>query len=253
MKNRCKYIIRFDDISPGMAWSKFMPLKFFLQEKGVKCVLGVVPECKDPSLRVETERSDFFDLVREYHAFGDAIAQHGTHHVYDSTSSGILKLVPRSEFAGHDYEKQYRRLLYGKRILLEEKVWQPYFMAPSHSFDNNTLCALKTLGFSAITDGRGFHPYTRAGVKLIPQLTESFLKIPYGIQTVCFHVNGMSDMQIQTLMRFVEKNSGAFLDFHDIASLNVVNTFDRWFAREGTDLSLKLVRRIRRGIRMLLR
>lgn len=247
------YVLRFDDITPGMAWSKFLPLKNWLQNQGIKCVLGVVPECLDKNLCVEPERSDFFDLIRDYHAFGDTIAQHGTHHVYDSTSSGLLKILPRSEFAGHTYQLQYNRLLHGKNILLRENVWEPYFMSPSHSFDLDTLRALKALEFIATTDGYGFHPYSMEGVKLIPQLTERFIKIPYGVQTACLHVNNMNKPQIEKIINFVEKNKEAFVDFKDITKREIVRSPEKWLARKSSEISLRMARNIRMNLRVIKR
>jgi len=55
-----RYIIRFDDITPGMAWSKFLPLKKELEGLGVKSILGVVPECLDESLAIEAVDDNFF-------------------------------------------------------------------------------------------------------------------------------------------------------------------------------------------------
>ena len=42
-----KYIIRFDDIAPGMAWSKFSAFEDLLKELGIRPIIGVVPKCED--------------------------------------------------------------------------------------------------------------------------------------------------------------------------------------------------------------
>ena len=123
-----RYIIRFDDITPGMAWSKFLPFKEMLEKNGIKSLLGVVPESRDHKLEVEDVRKDFFELVRSWALYGDSIAQHGMYHCYDSNSAGILTINPRSEFAGHSYEDQLNRIRKGKDILIDEGVWQPWFM-----------------------------------------------------------------------------------------------------------------------------
>ena len=153
-----KILIRFDDVAPGMAWSKFIPLKEHLESLGIRSILGVVPDCQDQKLNVEEIKPDFFNLIRTYRDYGDIIAQHGTHHNYVTQDSGILGINNFSEFAGLAFEEQKLTLKKGKEILLAEEVWQPYFMAPAHSFDTNTLKALRDLDFHALTDGYGFYP-----------------------------------------------------------------------------------------------
>ena len=134
-----KYLLRFDDITPGMSWSKFLLLKEFIEGYGVKSILGVVPNSQDPKLNVESKKDDFFDLIRKWKFYGDAIVQHGTNHVYTTKESGILGINKRSEFSGLDYDTQLRKIEMGKLILQHENVWEPWFMAPAHSFDENTI------------------------------------------------------------------------------------------------------------------
>lgn len=77
-----------------MAWSKFLPLKRYLEDLGVNCLLGVVPECRDAKLEVEPARDDFYDLVRAWQANGDTIVQHGAYHVYETPEAGLLGVNP---------------------------------------------------------------------------------------------------------------------------------------------------------------
>ena len=217
----CKYIIRFDDISPGMAWSKFLPLKRELESRGGKAVLGVVPECRDKSLAVEPIQHDFFAHIRRWQSYGDAILQHGTHHVYSTQDAGILKIKNNSEFAGHSYETQYKLLDKGKKILQNEDCWQPYFMAPSHSFDENTLKALSSLGFVSISDGYGFFPYKLHNVVLVPQLFSKPIRFIPGISTICIHINSMSHSQINSLIWFIKCHKDHFVDFKQVSNVEV--------------------------------
>ena len=105
-----KYILRFDDISPKMSWRKFLPLKNELEKNDIKCLLGVIPNCKDSSLIYEEPKKDFFDFIRHCKNYGDAIAQHGYKHLYDSNSSGLLKINKQSEFAGNSYQNQFEKI-----------------------------------------------------------------------------------------------------------------------------------------------
>lgn len=238
-------ILRFDDVSPWMAWDKFLPLKEKLSALGIRCVLGVVPDCRDPDLRAGQHRADFFSLVRGWAAHGDAIAQHGTHHVYDSQDAGLLGIQKRSEFAGHSYDKQYERLAKGRAILVAQGVWQPYFMAPSHSFDRETLRALRALGFVAVTDGFGFHPYEVDGIVLVPQLTGRPLPIRLGVQTVCIHVNSLPEQAISRLLAYVERHAARFCDFKAASASVEESRFGASILRRGTALGLRAMRTMR--------
>ena len=216
-----KIILRFDDITPGMSWSKFIPLKRTLDKLGIKSILGVVPDCRDKSLSIENPRSDFFDLIRGYKESGDTIVQHGTFHKYTSDDSGLLGINKFSEFSGLDFSDQKSIIQKGKEILINEGVWEPYFMAPAHSFDTNTLKALKDLDFLAITDGYGFYPYMLEGLLLIPQLTSFHLPVNLGVQTMCIHVNGMDSSELESLSKFLSRNKEKFISFEDAIKMDI--------------------------------
>jgi len=40
-----RFVIRFDDVTPGMAWSKFAPFDALAQELNIPYLIGVVPDC----------------------------------------------------------------------------------------------------------------------------------------------------------------------------------------------------------------
>lgn len=199
-----------------MSWRKFLPLKNELEKNDIKCLLGVIPNCKDSSLIYEEPKKDFFDFIRHCKNYGDAIAQHGYKHLYDSNSSGLLKINKQSEFAGNSYQNQYEKIRKGKEILIIEKVWEPYFMAPGHSFDNKTIEALKKLDFVAITDGYGIFPYVINNILLVPQLISKPINIGFGLQTICVHINEMSYKDIEKLKLFIIKNKNKIIPFKNV-------------------------------------
>lgn len=237
-----RFIVRFDDVTSGMAWSRFLPIKKRLEHMNVKAVLGVVPDCQDATLTVEAQRPDFFDVIRQYKAYGDAIAQHGTFHLYDSDHAGLLNVAARSEFAGHPYQLQLARLRQGQEILTNQRVWDPYFMAPSHSLDRNTIRALKDLGFSAVTDGYGFRPYQVDGILFVPQLTELPVHVPFGYQTLCLHVNTMAQAKLDKIMQFIELHRDQFCDFREVATLSSTSSALDAVLRWATEKGLGVVR-----------
>ncbi|MBO5868921.1 MAG: DUF2334 domain-containing protein [Oscillospiraceae bacterium] len=135
-------VFRLDDICPQMDHAKFHRMRKIFEEYGVKPIIGVVPDCKDPLLNCSEEDPDFWEMIRSLQADGWTIAMHGCYHLYVTKSSGLLSNGRRSEFAGLSYEEQYRKLEYGRDKLREHGIETDVFMAPSHSFDKKTIKAL---------------------------------------------------------------------------------------------------------------
>lgn len=211
------YLLRFDDVVPQMAWSKFKIFEDLATEYSLPFLVGVVPDCRDPRLNVEPERSDFWQWLRERKAAGWTIAQHGYQHIYDTPSRGMLGIGRKSEFAGLPYAVQFDRLSKGKDILMREQVWQRIFMAPSHSFDEVTITALQALGFVALTDGFGFFPYRMEGLTAVPQLISRPLPLSVGVETICLHVNSMSGEEIRSMVRFIRARHNKIISFQEAA------------------------------------
>lgn len=202
-----------------MAWSAFSAFDQLSQELELPLLVGVVPDCRDQKLAVEPARSDFWDGVRAWRERGWTIAQHGYTHQYVSNDSGILGINRRSEFAGIGFEEQLEKLRLGKEIMSTEGVWQPVFMAPAHSFDQNTIKALDELEFRYITDGYGLYPYTISKLTAVPQLFGSPFHLGFGVYTICLHVNSMSHVQIGEIIRFVRTHRDQFISFEEAASI----------------------------------
>lgn len=215
-----KFIIRFDDIAPGMAWSKFSAFDTLAKELDIPLLVGVVPHNLDPTLAVEPVRHDFWDVVREWSARGWTIAQHGYTHQYVTRDPGILGIGPESELAGLSYRQQFAKLDAGKNILVQQGVWQPVFMAPSHSLDEVTLQVLKELEFCSLTDGYGVYPYKMDSLTAVPQLIEMPMHFGFGVCTICLHVNQMSQAQILKALRFVKAHRRQIISFEEALSIS---------------------------------
>jgi predicted deacetylase len=208
-----KFVLRFDDIAPEMAWSKFDQIQNAMVTHDVKPIVGVVPHCLDPEIMVEPKNDRFWERVRHWNELGWTIAQHGYTHQYESADAGVLGINNNSEFAGLPFEIQLEKLRNGKAIMEREGVWQPVFMAPAHSFDMETIRALEELNFRYLTDGYGLYPYRIDGITALPQLFAKPVNFGFGIYTICVHINSMSPTQIAELVRFVRENSWRFISF----------------------------------------
>lgn len=163
-----KIAIRMDDITADMDWAKFDRFRSLLDARGVKPLIGIVPAPMDPGLHVNPPREDFWEYVKELEAQGWTLAMHGCRHVYTTKSGGLLPLNHFSEFAGASYEEQAKLICSGRVILDSLGIHPEIFMAPAHSFDRNTLRALRENGFTALTDGFGTKPYIYEGLTFYP-------------------------------------------------------------------------------------
>lgn len=215
-----RYLVRLDDITPYMNRRRFEAVRDILDRYKIRPIIGVVPDCRDENIYApKGERYsdiEFKELLAELTAGGWTIAQHGTNHVYSTKDGGLLGINPFSEFAGLSYDTQYTKLKQGQARLRGLEIDTTLFMAPGHSFDMNTLKALKTLGFSAVTDGLYHKPYIREGILFIPCTLTAYDKMK-DTDTICLHPNLMDDTDLRELERFLEKHAYEATDYDEDA------------------------------------
>jgi hypothetical protein len=115
-------------------------------------------------------------------------------------------------------------------------------MAPSHSFDANTLKALKALDFKALTDGYGFYAYDLEGLVALPQLLSRPLGLGFGVETICLHANTMGEGSIRQMIAFMRQSRSSIIRFGEaIAVEPPSDTVDR-LTRALSDIALRAYR-----------
>lgn len=185
-----RYILRFDDICPTMDWETWGEIEQVLTIAGVKPILAVVPDNKDPSLQVAPAREDFWERVRQWQRLGWTIGLHGYRHVYETDDPGVIGLNNRSEFAGLSASEQERKLRAGLEVFRREEVLPDIWVAPAHSFDDMTVVILRRLGIKTISDGFFLGPRKDAdGSTWVPQQLWRLRPRLFGLWTVCYHHN----------------------------------------------------------------
>jgi predicted deacetylase len=215
---------RLDDIVPGMDWGKFNLFYELFKKYQILPLLGVVPNNKDITLNVVRNNTSFWSRLRSLKKEGWLIAQHGYTHIYTTNQSGILGLNPLSEFAGLSYKEQFKKISLGKKILDAQKLSSDIWMAPAHSYDKNTLLALRDSGFKYISDGYSLFPYLKNGLKFIPcQFSFPRKLFWYGVATVCIHSNTSSLEYIKALECFIKDNIANCISYSDAVDISAVN------------------------------
>ena len=196
---------RLDDITPGLKMANLNRFEEIFDRYNIRPLLGIVPCNEDKGLIVDEIRPDFWDEMHRLKNKGWPIALHGYKHVYVNEDGGLLQANPFSEFASLSYEEQKRMISEGKSILEEKELSPEFFMAPGHTFDENTLKALVSNGIFKLTDGYADRPYIRDGITFYP-CRSSEPSIPSGFDTLCIHLNNWTEDDFISFETFLKKN-----------------------------------------------
>ena len=238
------FLIRLDDIAENMNWDLMEQATNLFDKFEIKPVLGIIPNNKDPELLSYPKKNiNFWKQVRAWKNKGWEIAMHGNNHVYDKfcSKSDYLGLGGNSEFCSHTYENQLEKIKYGLDKFNNENIKIKTFFAPNHTFDDNTLLALKNCGITEIVDGYGLMPYEENGIKFIPQLFYKMFALPFGIQTFQIHLNYFKQDDFDKLKKFIELNSKKMITYDQaISKLN--NNFLSKMSRTITKKILQIKR-----------
>jgi peptidoglycan/xylan/chitin deacetylase (PgdA/CDA1 family) len=201
-----------------MNWSAWDEVEQALLRYGIQPILAVVPDNRDEVLRVDRPRADFWERVREWDARGWTIAMHGYQHRYVNDHRGIVGINAASEFAGLDVNVQIDKLRRGLEIFDREGVRPTVWSAPAHSFDTQTLTALRSIGLTRISDGLTALPHRdRDGMFWIPQQLWRFRPMPPGAWTVCCHVNAWSPAMTVAFVEALGRYRDRIVDVGTIA------------------------------------
>lgn len=215
-----QYLIRFDDLCPTMNWDVSAEVEHILLELKVVPIVAVVPDNQDPDLRVGPAHPDFWGEVRKWQTRGWTIGLHGYQHKFVTREAGIVGTRQESEFAGLSEEEQKAKLQGATEMFSRERVTPDVWVAPSHSFDQITLRALKQRGVQVISDGFALSPHRDSdGFLWIPQQLWRFRWRPFGVWTVCCHHNRWSKKDIASFRAGVQKYRERISDLRSVVEL----------------------------------
>ncbi|MEE1946852.1 DUF2334 domain-containing protein [Pedobacter sp. KR3-3] len=223
-----KYIIRLDDIAPNMDWKRFEHLERIFDELNITPIIGVIPSNSDPDLLVFPYQEGFWERIKLLDQKGWEIAIHGYRHILFESDSGILRINGYSEFVGLSLQEQIEKFKSALSIFHDHDIYPSSFMAPAHSFDENTLRALKEVGIKYITDGYGLNPYMVNDILLVPQLFANPRKMFLsGVYTFCLHLNTISDEKFNSVVKFLRENKKDFIKFNEAYKFVNYSQFDK--------------------------
>lgn len=209
------YIMRLDDACEKMDISKWDRVESLLDKHNIKPLVGIIPNCKDKYMDKYPVDNAFWDKVRAWEAKGWSIALHGYDHVYSVTDCvGLNPINKESEFADVPIEIQKEKIKKGLEVFRNNAIEPKVFFAPSHTFDENTIKALKEeSNIRIISDTIAFKPYSRNGITFVPQQSGRVRKLPLNTVTFCYHPNVMQDKDFKELEKFLSLYKTKFIPF----------------------------------------
>lgn len=207
------YLIRLDDASDRMHIEKWTRMERMLDENGIKPLVGIIPVNRDSLMEQFAEDPLFWDKAKTWQDKGWRIALHGYEHVYSTDCAGINPVHKRSEFAGHPLNVQREKIREGVKILTEKGLNPTVFFAPSHTFDKNTLDALRLeSNIRVISDTVANDTYCRYGFTFIPQQAGWVRELPFRTTTICLHPSFATEQELDEIEAFLRDHAGQFLD-----------------------------------------
>lgn len=208
------YIIRLDDACEKMNNEKWDRMEALLDKYNIKPLVGVIPHCDDPMMKQYPTDSAFWEKVQGWENKGWTIAMHGYNHVYSTTNGGINPVNEKSEFAGESLDIQEEKIKTGIAIMREHGIEPKVFFAPSHTFDDNTICALKKYSkIRIISDTVASDVYCKNGITFVPQQVGDARFIPLKTVTFCYHPNTMKQSGFEKLESFLNRRKEDFIPF----------------------------------------
>lgn len=226
---------RLDDIAPGMRLDNLRTIEEIFDKWNICPLLGIVPDNKDDNLSVaDNNEEEYYEYIHKLIKKGWTPSMHGYTHVYSTEDSGLLDANPFSEFAGVEYDAQLKMLAKGKKMLADRLIDPEVFMAPGHTFDENTIRALKRVEFTTITDGYTDRPYKRGDMVFIP-CTLSEPKIPKGMDTVCIHVNNWDKEDFDKLDSFLNDNHDICVSFSDMMKYDTIAPYSKFIEKKESN------------------
>lgn len=207
-----RYLLRLDDACHTMDRSRWAAMEGLLDRLGIKPIVAVVPDNRDPDLQVENPDPEFWDVVRRWQGKGWAIAMHGYQHVLHQTDARlILPFYGRGEFAGIPYQQQAAKIRASWDIFTSNGIEPAVWVAPAHCFDRDTLRAIRAeTPIRIVSDGIARDQFFEDGFHWIPQQLWRLSNKRSGVWTVCLHPGTISDAGVDELERhlldgFVER------------------------------------------------
>lgn len=229
------YLIRLDDATEYWDKEKWNKIAAILNKHNIKPIFAIIPSVEDPKLLQYEVDDEYWDTVYSWiNEYNWTPALHGYNHVRNIKNAGINPINCDSEFAGLDLESQKEKIKNGYNILLSKGVNTKIFVAPGHTFDENTLLAIKAeTPIRIISDTIANDVYKKDGLYFIPQQCGMCRELNFKTVTFCYHPNTMKEKDFIHLDEFLEKNKNKFISFDELKLKNRKPNIYDWILKKA--------------------
>tara|TARA_B100000963_G_scaffold137846_1_gene119937 strand:+ start:15478 stop:16260 length:783 start_codon:yes stop_codon:yes gene_type:complete len=206
-----KYIFRLDDATANIDLKKWKIIEDIFDSFSIKPIVAVVPNNKDPQLKYSKSNPYFWKLVNRWEKKGWTIAMHGYEHIYHYVDRKklIIPYYNKSEFGGISLNEQKKKISKSSKIFKKYQISPSVWIAPGHSFDRNTLTALKQeTDIRIVSDGIALSTYYENDLHFIPQQLWEIKIKDSGIWTICMHPDTMT---MSDILNFKKKISNPLI------------------------------------------
>lgn len=210
------YLLRLDDASQYWNRENWHRMHDLLKKYCIKPIVAIIPDNQDPALLKYSKDNEYEFTIPVWIKEGWIPALHGYRHCFHN-AEGINPVNNISEFAGLSIEEQKSKIKKAINILHKENIHPKIFVAPAHTFDNNTIEALKQeTDIRIISDTVANDIYFKNGFYYIPQQSGRVRKLPFKLTTFCYHPNTMDDTAFIELEEFIKLHRSSFGSINDI-------------------------------------
>ena len=193
------YLLRVDDASEHWNKENWQRMHDLCKAYDIKPIVAVIPNNEDAKLLKYPYDIGFNEKILNWIEEGWTPAMHGYNHVFISEFSGMNPVNNRSE------------------LLHALEIYPKIFVAPAHTFDKNTLIALKEESdIRIISDTIAKDIYYDDDFYFIPQQSGEVREIKLPTVTFCYHPNNMSEKSFNKLEDFIVKHKNEMISFNDL-------------------------------------
>lgn len=211
------YLMRLDDAAPNWDAEKWERMHELLKKYDIKPIVAIIPHNEDKKLCSYPEDKEFLSKILFWISEGWTPALHGYSHTLIEKNAGINPVNNRSEFAGASLKVQKQKIRDGYKILKELGIEPQIFVAPAHTFDKNTLTALREESdIRIISDTIANDVYFKDEFYYIPQQSGNVRRLKNKITTFCYHPNTTTNAGFEKLEEFLKQYNKEFISFDDI-------------------------------------
>lgn len=244
------YLFRLDDACPYGKWENWDRLITLFKSYNIRPLVAVIPDCQDPDLINYPFIPNFWDLVKTWQLHQIPFALHGLHHIFHQSKNSVIPLNYYTEFTDLSLNEQKGKICRAYKILQEKGIAPLAWVAPAHTFDTNTLVALREeTPIRIISDGFSLYPFKDEEFIWVPQQLWKARVLPFGVYTVCLHPNEMTEADYSDLELFIKNNHTNCISWESIQN----HISPHLFLRKTEHTFFMNMKRIKKAIKNIIK